>query len=262
MSDALTAVKLGGNVLTRREDLNRIWAAARTLADQDQRVLLIHGAGPQISALTRLQGAEPRQIQGRRITDDAARRALLWSARGEVNAELVAAAHAAGVRAAGVSGVDGGTIVVRRRPPWTIDGTEVDFQWVGDVETVDLTLLQALLDAAIVPVVASLGVDSQGEIFNVNADTVAVALAGALGASRLLLITESGGVKASPVAGAALIPSLDRDQIETGIADGWISDGMAVKLTCAVAALEAGVRKVEIGGADAIAGRGGTSITL
>src|SRR5690606_14654940 len=145
-----------------------------------------------------------------------------------------------------ISGVDGATVQVDRRPPWRIDGEEVDFGWVGDVREVSPLLLQTLLDGGFVPVVAPVAVDSSGQTYNVNADTVAQGIARALSADRFLLVTESGGVRRHADEPDSLLTQVTRAAYEQGCADGWIAGGMIVKLRVAFDALSSGVRDVLI----------------
>ena len=118
--------------------------------------------------------------------------------RGSVNVKLVAEANARGLKAVGLSGVDGAMISVRRREPWLIDGEKVDFGWVGEIVSIDTTLIETISDAGFISIIAPLGIDSSGQRYNVNADTVACTLAAHIHAKELLLVTDSGGGSAKP----------------------------------------------------------------
>ena len=249
-------VKLGGAILSDAEAVAEVWAGVA-----GRRAVLVHGGGPQQTDLARRLGHEPRVVAGRRVTTDLDLDVALWTLRGALNARLVAAGRAAGARAVGVSGADGALVTVRRRPPREVDGETVDFGHVGDVEAVDPSLVVALLDAGFVPVVATVCADDRGALYNVNADTVAAALAGALGADRLDLVTEAGGVRRDPSDPDSPLPSLTLAQAAAGEAEGWIAGGMRPKLSVARDALAAGVPAVRICAVADLPGDGGTLVT-
>ena len=250
-------VKLGGAVLADAEAVAAVWAGVRADAAP---VVVVHGGGPQATALARRLGHEPRVVAGRRVTTDLDLDVALWTLRGALNARLVASGGAAGARAVGVSGADGGLVTVSKRPPRPVDGDVVDFGWVGDVETVDPTLLLVLTAAGFTPVVASVCADRAGALYNVNADTVAAALAAALGAGRLDLVTEAGGVRRDAGDPSSLVRRLTAAEAEAGVAEGWIAGGMRPKLETALAALGRGVRSVRVCAPADVGGAGGTVV--
>ncbi len=241
----LIVVKIGGALVADEGALAHFWPALRALQARAA-VVLVHGGGQQASALAARLGHQPRLVQGRRVTTDLDLEIAQWAMRGAVNTQLVARAVRAGLPAVGLSGVDGGTLRVTRRPPWQIDGEEVDFGWVGEVDHVQTALLHSLLDAGHLPAVAPLGVDANGQVYNVNADTVALALADALGAEQLLLVTAAGGVRRDAEESASRLARCDAATFAEGAADGWIRGGMHVKLEVAFQALRAGIDDVFI----------------
>lgn len=249
-------VKLGGAVLADPAAVAAVWAGVA----RRPRAVVVHGGGPQATALARRLGWEPQIVAGRRVTTDLDLDVALWTLRGALNARLVASARAAGVRAVGISGIDGGLVTVTRRPPVMVDGAEVDFGHVGDVAAVDGAVLAALLGAGFVPVVASVCADAAGALYNVNADTVAFEIAAALGA-RLDLVTESAGVRREHADPASALRQLSGAEIDAGVAQGWIAGGMRPKLEVARAALAAGVSSVRVCGPADLGGAGGTTIT-
>jgi acetylglutamate kinase len=168
--------------------------------------------------------------------------------RGEVNARVVAAGLALGLKPVGLCGADGGLLRVDRRPPWIVDEEAVDFGWVGDIQSVDVSVLRPLLDAGFLPVVAPIGTDTRGGLFNVNADTVSSAIASALGAARLLLVTESGAVRRSADGTGEALSECDETVFQAGIDAGWIRAGMRVKLEVGLEAARGGVSEVRIVG--------------
>ena len=249
----VVVVKLGGATLTDPADLSAVWTSVRALHAAGTDAVIVHGGGAQSTALARQLGHEPEIVAGRRVTSDVDLDVALYVLRGALNARLVASGLAAGAQAVGISGADGGCVRVERRPPRQLDGRTVDFGHVGDVVATDATLPRTLLDAGFVPVVATVCSDGTGALYNVNADTVAAALAVALGATRLDLVTGAGGVRRDAQDPASRIRQLDAATIEQGVQDGWITDGMRPKLTVALDALANGVASVRIVAPDALA---------
>ena len=250
---ALVVVKLGGATLDAAGDLAAVWASVRALRDAGTRVVIVHGGGAQSTRLARALGHEPHVVAGRRVTRDLDLDVALYVLRGALNARLVASGLAAGVRAAGISGADGGCVRVERRPPREVDGALVDFGHVGDVVATDAALPRTLLGAGFVPVVATVCADAAGALYNVNADTVAAALAVELAATRLDLVTGAGGVRRDAADPASRLRQLDAATIERGVREGWITDGMRPKLTVALDALAQGVAAVRIVAPDGLA---------
>ena len=250
-----TVVKLGGAVLADAEGIRMVWAGVARLPG----AVVVHGGGPQATALARRLGHEPRILAGRRVTGDLDLDVALYALRGRLNAQLVASARAAGVRAAGVSGADGALVTVTRRPPVEVDGEPVDFGHVGDVASVDPALVIALWGAGFVPVVAPVCADAAGALYNVNADTVAFEIAAALGA-RLELVTEAGGVRRDADDPDSGIRQLDGAEVDAGVAEGWIAGGMRPKLEVARVALARGAPSVRVCAPGDLGGDGGTVI--
>ena len=146
------------------------------------RVVLVHGGGPQLDEMQRSLGIEPRMVRGRRVTDDRSIDATTMVLNGLINTRLLGLCREFGISAIGLSGVDGGLVRAHRRPPVTLpNGEVVDYGMVGDIETIDATVILRLLDAGFLPVVSPLSSDSTGQLLNINADTVAAAIGGALG---------------------------------------------------------------------------------
>lgn len=247
-------VKIGGALLDRDAALEALWRELRML-QKTAPVVLVHGGGPQMTALAKRLDHTPRRVQGRRVTTDLDLEIAKWSMAGALNTQLVAEATAHDLSAVGLSGADAAQVQVEKRPPWTVDGETVDFGWVGDIEAVDPSLVESLLDQDVMPVVAPLSVDSGGQLYNVNADTVAGALAGALQARALYFVTGTGGVRRHADDPTTRIDTCTSDLVEQGVASGWIEGGMRVKLTTALDALRDGVRHAAICAADDLAGR-------
>lgn len=254
-------IKIGGALLAGGDVLTPLWEAVTVLREHAP-VLLVHGGGPQMTEVARRLGHEPRIVQGRRVTSEVDLEIVLWTLSGALNAQLVAEASRFGIPAVGISGTDGAIVRVTKRPPWNVEGTEVDFGWVGDITRIDPALVQHLLAGGYLPILAPLGIDDAGKLYNVNADTVACALAGALGAGQFLLVTETGGVRRAADDPSTLLHTCDRATFASGVEDGWIRGGMRVKLDVAFAALDAGVPDVSIlAPDDLLERRHGTKVT-
>ncbi len=238
-------IKIGGALLKEPAILADFWPALQQLS-QNSPVIVVHGGGPQATAMARRLGHEPTIVDGRRVTTDLDLSIVHWTLCGELNTGLVAQAIKHGVPAVGLSSIAGHTLKVHRRPPWTINGETVDFGKVGDVESVDPALLQTLMASRFVPFVAPLGIDKEGQTYNVNADTVAHAIATSVNAGAFLMVTESGGVRENASDPASRITQMDAALYEQGATAGWIKDGMLVKLKMAFAAKNAGIPEVHI----------------
>ena len=238
-----TVLKIGGALVSDAAALDTFWSAVSELS-ASRHVAVVHGGGTRATELAVRMDHEPRIVHGRRVTTDLDLRIVQWTMRGELNGVLVSGAAAHGLRAVGLSGADGGILLVSRRPPWEVDGERIDFGWVGDVDSVDAELLEVLLERGFVPVIAPIGIDAAGHLYNVNADTVSCAVAEALSADEYLLVTESGGVRRDAQDPATHLATCTRDTFRTGRAEGWIAGGMRVKLKVAFDALSAGIPTV------------------
>jgi acetylglutamate kinase len=200
--------------------------------------VVVHGGGPQISDLMRRLGKEPEFVDGRRVTDgetvDIARMALV----GKVNREIVTAINRHGPHAVGVSGEDANLLRVRQRDP--------RLGFVGEIESVDATLLVRLLREELIPVVATIGIGDDGQPYNCNADTVAGAIAEALRAEKLVYLTDVAGIYADWPDEASLVEAIDLDGLEALVASGAVSEGMIPKVESCIAALRSGVRRAHV----------------
>lgn len=237
-------IKISGTLLEGGAP-EAFWPAVRTLHEEAP-VVIVHGGGAQATAMARRLDHEPTIVQGRRVTSDLDLDIVQWALCGKLNTQLVAQAQQHGLTAVGLSGADGATLQVTKRPPWTVDGETVDFGWVGDVDGVDPSLLQHLLAGGMVPIVAPLGIDAEGQTYNVNADTVARSLAGALDAEELLLVTATGGVRRDADTPESHLATCTAETFEEGTNAGWINGGMRVKMEVAFEALDRGVTDVFI----------------
>ena len=249
--DQTFVVKLGGEVLANRSVLEEVAGQVALLSSLGIRIVLVHGGGPQASETSRRLGVEPQMIGGRRITDDATLEVVKMVYGGSLSIDLLSALREHAVHAVGVSGLDGGLITAHRRPPVTIvddDGNrrEVDFGHVGDIDRVDPALLAVLLDARYVPVVGSLAGDADGNVYNINADTVAEALATALRAQKLIFLTGAPGVLRNREDPSSLVAFADPDDLATLMASGALGGGMRPKVEACIRAATGGVERTHI----------------
>ncbi|MFN8647989.1 MAG: acetylglutamate kinase [Gemmatimonadales bacterium] len=249
--DNVFVVKLGGDVLADPEALDRVAGQIGLLSSLNIRIVLVHGGGPQATALSRRLGQEPVIVAGRRVTDDSALDVAKMVYAGTLNVNLLAALRAHEVQGVGLSGVDADLIAARRRPPVTVVddagvSREVDYGHVGDVDRVDPRVLITLLDARFIPVVASLAGDGEGRVFNVNADTVAESLAVALKAQKLLFLTGAPGVLRDRADASSLVTFADPDDLAALMSSGAIAGGMRPKVEACIRAATGGVERTHI----------------
>jgi acetylglutamate kinase len=244
-------IKLGGSILTGDEILDSVAMQCALLKVLGIRLVLVHGGGAQASELSRRLGFEPEIVAGRRVTDDAALEVVKMTFAGKVNVELLSALRRQGAMAVGLSGIDADLILANRRPPVSIlddDGAKrnVDFGHVGDVKSVNTMILNDLLDKGYLPVVASLGADDKGRPLNINADTMAEAIATSMQAKKLMYLTDQSGILRDPHDPSTLIPFADSQDLQSLIASGVVSGGMRPKVEACIRASTSGVKRTHI----------------
>ncbi|WP_394821031.1 acetylglutamate kinase [Pendulispora albinea] len=249
-SQAPIVLKVGGEVVNGPY-LGAIAADVAALAREGTPVVIVHGGGPQATALQKQLGQTPNIVGGRRVTDQATLDVMKMTLAGKVNVDLCAALLAAGAKPVGLHGASSAVIRAVKRPARVVSGggpDPVDFGFVGDVIGLRKELLDLLLGAGYVPVLACLGADEQGQVFNINADTVANQAAIALGARSLFLVTDVPAVLRDVNDPSSRIPRLSIAEGERAIAEGVVTKGMIPKLEESFAAISAGVRAVHIVG--------------
>jgi acetylglutamate kinase len=249
--DQVFVVKLGGEVLQDAEVLDQVATQLALLHSLSIRLVVVHGGGPQASALTRRMGQEPVMIGGRRVTDDAALEVTKMVYAGLLNTDLIAALREHRVQPVGLTGVDADLLTAHRRPPVDLVGDDgrperVDFGHVGDVDRVDVRVLTTLMDARFVPVVASLAGDDEGNVYNVNADTVAEAIATALRAQKLIFLTGAPGVLRDRNDPSTLVTFADPDDLAELMQSGALTGGMKPKVEACIRAATGGVERTQI----------------
>jgi acetylglutamate kinase len=241
-------VKFGGELSADADALRRAVLQVGTLCEFGIRVVVVHGGGPQATALAEKLGVAGRIVEGRRVTSPATLDAVVMAVNGAVNTAVLAACRAAGLPAIGISGIDAGLVRAAHRPPVEVAGESVDFGEVGDVTGVDGSVCERLLGAGFVPVVSPLAADESGRVLNVNADTVAARIAAELAAEKLIFLTDAPGILEDRRDANSLVSYVDL----AGLADlerrGALAGGMLPKVGAVRAALSGGVSRVHIVG--------------
>ena len=241
-------VKYGGHAMGE-EELAKSFARDIVLMEQTAiNPVVVHGGGPQIGEMLKRLGIKSEFAAGLRITDAATIEIVEMVLAGSINKQIVGFINGAGGKAVGLCGKDGNMVVARKATRSMVDPDSniekiVDLGFVGEPEKVDVTVLNQILGRDLIPVLAPLATSKEGVTYNVNADTFAGAIAGALKAKRLLLLTDVPGVLDKS---KTLIKQLSADDARALIADGTISDGMIPKVETCIYALEAGVEGVVI----------------
>ena len=258
VKEKLTIVKVGGAVV---EDETQLAQLLKDFSAIEGQKVLVHGGGRRATQVASQLGIESKMVNGRRITDAEMLSVVTMVYGGLVNKNLVAQLQANGVNALGLTGADMDVIRSHKRP--LKDG--IDFGFVGDVDKANGEMLSKLIEEGVVPVMAPLTHDGQGHILNTNADTIASETAKALAPYydvTLIFSFEKKGVLRNPDDDDSVIPSITRADFIKYKEDGTISGGMLPKIENALAAIDAGVKKVIITLATALDGQSGTIITI
>ena len=212
------------------------------------RVVMVHGGGAQLSEVTRALGGTPRIVQGRRVTDEKSINATAMVLNGLVNTQILAICRELEIDAVGLSGVDAGLVRAHRRAPVAVSGEAelVDFGFVGDIDSIDVSVIRKALDNGLMPVISPLSADSRGTLLNINADTVASAIGAALGAEKLILCTGAPGILERVSDPTSIISYTDVAGLARLRESGAITDGMLPKARAIEDALRGGVRRVHV----------------
>ncbi len=245
-------VKVGGALCGEPEGLRALALQLAVLREIGIRVVLVHGGGPQTTALAERLGLTTTFVEGGRVTCENTLEVAVMTINGAVRTALLSACASVALPAVGLSGVDAGLVRARKRPVQKreVNGVaqEVDYGLVGDIIATDPTVLHTLLNAGIVPVVSPLCASESGQVLNVNADSVASALARALGAEKLIFMTDTQGLLADKRDASSLISYTDIRGLGELAERGAFDAGMLPKTKAAVLALEGGVRRVHMVG--------------
>lgn len=243
-------IKYGGNAMTEAALKDSFAADVVLMKLVGINPVVVHGGGPQIGELLSRLNIESKFVNGMRVTDSATMDVVQMVLGGLVNPEIVSLINTHGGRAVGVTGKDGDLIQAEKMPMTSASNDAgasapeiIDIGHVGSITNVQVDVLDTLVQSEFIPVIAPVGVGKDGESFNINADIVAGAVAQALGAEKLVLLTNTPGILNAE---KETISSLEKNEVEALIADGTISEGMLPKVDCALDAVTGGVDSVTI----------------
>jgi len=242
---ATIVVKYGGAAMTSRRLQEEFARDVVLLRLVGMRPIVVHGGGPQVTQMMERLGMDAKFVRGHRVTDEETMEVAKMVLVGKVNKDLVGLVHRNGGTAVGLSGEDGQLLVAEPLAHHDEEGQPIDIGLVGRVREVNTGVLE-LLSAGAIPIVASIGADEAGQAYNVNADTVAGALAAALGAEKLLLLTDVPGVLAPAGGGERVIDECRLGELDALEAAGAVGGGMVPKVAAVRTALQAGVRSAHI----------------
>ncbi len=231
-------VKYGGNAMKNEELKRAVMGDIVLLTMIGIRVVVVHGGGPEISEMLRKTGKVSEFVDGLRVTDDETMDIVQMVLCGKVNKDLVNLVELMGGKAVGLSGVDGRMLLAAQKDP--------RLGHVGEIVDVNVEPITDMLDKGYIPIVSTVGCDKEGNLYNINADTAAARLAGALGAESMLAMTDIEGLMRDKDDPESLITRLSVSEVPELVAQGVISGGMLPKIQCCVEAIRRGVRKVFI----------------
>lgn len=245
-------VKLSGKITEDQEQLNSL-AEEITLCQQvGILIAVVHGGGRQLTSLAEKLGIEQKIVNGRRVTDEKTLEIAKMVFAGQVNTDILSALRRAGAETVGLSGLDGNIIHARRREIQKVLNQEtgeveaIDYGHVGDIVEINVSLLRLLLDQHYIPVISSLGADEQGNVYNINADTIAAEIAVHLKAEKLILLTDVDGVFIDRNDVSSRISRLTVDEAERLVRDRVVSSGMLPKIAAITHLIRRGVRSAHI----------------
>ena len=241
----IVVVKIGGSMMENDSIIQSALDDLILMKYVGIKVVLIHGGGKQISELSREKGIEPEFIDGLRITDKDSIEIVKMVLIGSINTRIVSFLNKHGNMAIGVSGNDSSFIKCHKKE-YKKDGKSIDLGFVGEIESINSEFLKNILDGNYIPVIATLGVDSLGNIYNINADTCAAEIAISLNAKKMILLTDVDGIMKSAKDGNKLISKLTVSQCQKMIESGLISSGMIPKVMACVDALKSGAERTHI----------------
>lgn len=245
-SGKTVVVKYGGAAMAAADLKDAVMQDIALMKYVGMNPILVHGGGPEVSAMSKKMGIDSRFVDGLRVTDAATVEIAQMVLVGKTNREVVTHLGAHGIKAVGLSGQDAGLIRATKHLHRSKNGEVVDLGYVGDVASIDTSVLESLTSAGFVPVIAPIGLGPGGEPYNINADTVAGAVAAALKAEKLVLLTDVEGVRADKENPASLLSRVTVQEVQRWMAQGKLEGGMIPKLECCLTALEAGVNRVHI----------------
>jgi acetylglutamate kinase len=240
-------LKVGGEVFIDAADTRALMEQVGILHQVGIKIILIHGGRSQSTKLAAKLGLNTKFVDGRRVTDGPSLDVTTMVLNGQINTLILASCRDLEIPAVGISGVDAGLIRAHRRPPVEREGdSPVDYGYVGDIDSVDADVLQKQLNNDLIPIVSPLSCDSSGTLLNINADTVAAAIAAELDAEKLILAMSVPGILDDANDPSSLISYVDRAALDKLRVDGKLADGMLPKAAAIDAALANGVKRVHV----------------
>lgn len=237
----IVVVKYGGNAMKNETLKQNVMSDIVLLSEIGIHVVLVHGGGPEINKMLNKVGKESKFISGLRYTDDETMDVVQMVLAGKTNKDLVSLINQKGAKAVGLSGIDAGIIQAKK-----YEVEEGDLGYVGEIEEIHEELILDVIEKGYIPVIASVGCDSSGHTYNINADTAAASIAAKLQAENMILVSDIPGVLFNPQDEASLIAKIYLHEIEYLKESGVISGGMIPKVECCVNAVEASVSKAVI----------------
>lgn len=240
-------IKVGGEVFVDTATTKSLMEQVGILHQVGIRVVLVHGGGPQSTELATALGLDTTFIDGRRVTDGKSLAVATMVLNGQINTRILATCRDLDIPAVGISGIDAGLIRAHKRPPVAREGeAPIDYGFVGDIDSVEANILRKQLDSGLMPVVSPLSCDESGMILNINADTVAAAIAAELDAEKLILATGAVGILEDVTDPSSLISYIDRAALQELRNSGSLADGMLPKAAAIDSAIANGVHRVHV----------------
>ena len=242
-------IKAGGAVFNDDASMRALIEQVVILHQVGIKTVLVHGGGPQLDQLQATLGIETRMVNGRRITDQKSIDVTSMVLNGLINTRILAICRALDIEAIGLSGVDSGLVRAHKRGPVPVSkgsSESIDYGFVGDIDSVNVTVIEKLLDIGLMPVVSPLSAYANGTLLNINADTVAAAIGGALSAEKLVLCTGAPGILEDSADPSSIVSYTDIEGLERLRARGSLKDGMLPKAQAIENAIRAGVRRVHV----------------
>ena len=236
----IVVIKYGGNAMINEELKMNVIKDVVLLSEIGVKVILVHGGGPEINRTLDKMGKETQFINGLRYTDEETIYVVQMVLAGKTNKDLVKLIMQKGGNAVGISGVDNQLIIAKKHE------SEDDLGYVGDVDKINPNIIIDMLDKGYIPVIASVGTDEEGHTYNINADTAAAEIAGALGAENMILVSDIPGLLADKDDEGTLIPLVHVYEVNSLIEKGIIGGGMIPKVDCCVRAIRQDVKKAVI----------------
>ena len=245
--DKIFIIKIGGELLRDTSAARKLLKQIATIHQFGIKVILVHGGGPQLTEMIEKSGQVSEFNNGRRVTDQSTISLAVMVLNGEVNTKLLAISVELGIPAIGISGIDGGMIVTKKREKNKDEtGALIDYGYVGDISSVNMDILNTQLDAGYIPIISSLTANTDGVILNVNADTIAATIAYELSAEKLILMTSVPGILMDTNDKTSLISYINHDSLKKMKSNGKLTDGMLPKADAIGLALDNGVSRVHI----------------